>query len=317
MEVSQQLYREEDTLEISIPCLRRKVGILTESLYFESLMLVNHLCPFACLKVICPCVKHFWSTSSGKFAIHVKDSCCLLSLTLANEGRTEVLGMVKKSRDIIYVTLSTFLALSIVPSHIHEELDRIFHWLEVAYIENPEFLDAVLVCERELFPHILDRSYVESFGITRSTYIVNVVVESPTALTLTFLHGRYTTYVTPVVITEENCYIIRHTHTIVIVVEHLLIESPYLWNILGSLATSLADELTLIGNNTFHEFQISVLAHSHVAITTHTDSDNILCMLITLYATIPEFVKIILVGSIVPFMITFILAFLLTCSQIL
>ena len=55
--------------------------------------------------------------------------------------------MVKKSRDIIYVTLYTFLALSVVPSHIHEELDRIFHWLEVAYIENPELLNAVLVCE--------------------------------------------------------------------------------------------------------------------------------------------------------------------------
>ena len=138
-----------------------------------------------------------------------------------------------------------------------------------------------------------------------------MVVESPTALTLTFLHGRHTTHVTPVVITEKDCYIIRHTHTIVIVVEHLLIESPYLWNILSSLATSLTDELTLIGNNALHELQVTVLAHSHITIATHTYCDDILCMLITLYTTIPELVEILLVGSIVPFMITFILAFLL------
>ena len=88
-----------------------------------------------------------------------------------------------------------------IPCHIHEERDRIFHWFQIAYIQYPQLFYSVIVCELKLLPHILYRGYVQPFGVSRSTYVVYMVIHAPTARMLTFLGIWQTAYIAPIVIT--------------------------------------------------------------------------------------------------------------------
>ena len=103
-----------------------------------------------------------------------------------------------------------YLILVGVPSHIHKQLDGIFHWLQVAYIQDPQLLNAAIVGQLQLFPHVLYRGNVDPLRIAGSTHVVYVVIQSPAALSLLLFGCRQSAHVTPVVVAEQHGHVIGH-----------------------------------------------------------------------------------------------------------
>ena len=120
-----------------------------------------------------------------------------------------------------HVLLCVFLR---VPCHVHEQLDGVFHWFQVAHVEDPHTLDAVVVGQRELFEHLLRLCHVKPFRVARCTHIVHVVVDAPAALAVMLLVGdRHAADVAPVVVADEYDDIVGHAETGVVVVLNLFI----------------------------------------------------------------------------------------------
>ena len=128
-----------------------------------------------------------------------------------------------RHRNHLAVCLHLEVIIHAIPCKVEEELYRIFHRFEVADIENPKLVDAIIVCQGELFPHILHWSDIQEFAVAWCSDVIHVVIESPSALTLALFHGRHTANVAPVVVTKEDSDVIRHSHAVVIIVLHLFI----------------------------------------------------------------------------------------------
>ena len=152
----------------------------------------------------------------------------------------------------------------------------------------------------ELLPHVLSGSGVNPLAVARCSHVVNVIIQSPSALVLAFLGCGHTAHVAPVVVAKQHYDIIGHTHTLVVVVHNLLIQSPNLRCFLGLLASDLLDNLALVGYNLFKQSCVSFLAHSLVAITTHTDSHDVVGAFHTFDTLTEELLDHLLVGVVVP-----------------
>ena len=187
----------------------------TEGTCLQALILVGHLFPFACLHIIGTSIEHLGSDACHILTVLVINICCFFR-NLASQGATEELCGVLGD-----VLLGIFFR---VPSHIHKQLDRILHRFQVAHIQDPHALDAMIIGQRELFEHLLCLSDVEPLCITRRTNIVYVIIDAPSSLMGTFLCvNRHTTYIAPVVVTYEHDDIIGHTETCIVIVLHLFI----------------------------------------------------------------------------------------------
>ena len=198
-----------------------------------------------------------------------------------------------------------------LPSHVHEECYWVFHWLEVAHIKNPHAVETVVVCQRQLFPHVLRRGDVEPLGVAWCTHIVNVIVESPAAWVLAFLCIWHAANVAPVVVAEQHDDVIGHLHALVIVVEHLFVECPHLRSLVCWLSRYFLYDAPLVLNDGLKQTSISVLRHRLVAVATHSYGHNILSSLHAFYAIAEELVKILLVSGIVPCAVFFSVACIL------
>ena len=214
-----------------------------------------------------------------------------MSLILAKELSTESQGMVS---DVIGAELTR------IPGHIHKHRDRIFHRLEVADIKNPHAVEAIIGCESQLLPHILGRCNIQPLRVARSAHIVNMIIETPATRMPTFLSIWHTTEVTPVIVAEQYQHIVRHTHTLVVIIEHLFIQSPYLRSLICWFACNLFNYLSLVFNDSLKQFGICILTHRLVAITTHTYSNDIISALHPLDTLTEESVEVFLVLLIVP-----------------
>ena len=187
-----------------------------------------------------------------------------------------------------------------IPSHIHEELDRIFHRFQVTHIQNPHTLYTMVISQRELFKHLLCLSHIKPLAITRCSHIVHMVVEAPSTRMLAFLCIRHSAHISPVIITQQNQDIVGHTHTGIIVVEHFFIQCPHLSRLIGRLTRNLLDNLTLILNDTLQQLGIGLSTHCFVTVATHTDGHHILSTFHALDTLTEELVKLLWVLIIVP-----------------
>ena len=186
------------------------------------------------------------------------------------------------------------------PGHIHEERNRILHRLQVADIENPHALDAEVVGQRQLFKHLLRLGDVEPLCISGSTHIVDMVVDTPATLTFAFGSSGHTTDITPVVVADKDHHIIRHTETGIIIVLHLFIERPYLRGLLSRFARHFLDNPALVVNDIFQQLGVGIRTHGLVAITTHTDSHDVVGTLHALDTLTEETVEVFFVRLVVP-----------------
>ena len=188
-----------------------------------------------------------------------------------------------------------------MPSHIHKELDGILHRLQIANIQNPHASDAEVVGQRQLFEHLLRLRDVEPLGVTWSTHIVHVIIDTPAALAATlFLVDGYTTDVAPVVVADENHHVVGHLKAGIIVVLYLFIQCPYLSGFLGRFARHFLDNTALVVDDTLHQLGVGLVAHGLIAIATHTDGHNVLSTLHTLDTLTEELVEFLLIGLVVP-----------------
>ena len=187
-----------------------------------------------------------------------------------------------------------------IPSHIHKQLDGIFHGLQVTDIQYPHALDTVVIGQRQLFEHLLSLSDIKPLRITGCTYIIHMVIQTPATRMFTFFGIGYTAHITPVVITQQNKHIVGHTHAGIIVVKHLFIQRPHLCRLISRFLGDVLDNLTLVLHNGLQQFGISLSTHCFVTVATHTDGDHILSILHALNTLTEELVQLLLVLLVVP-----------------
>ena len=187
-----------------------------------------------------------------------------------------------------------------VPGHVHEQLDGVLHRLQVAYIQDPEFLDTAVIGQLQLFPHVLRRSDVDPFRVTGGTHVVHVVVETPATFTLLFLSRRQSAHVTPVIVAEQHRHIVGHAQTGIIVILYLFIEGPDLWCLLGRALGHLLDDAALVVDDVLQQFRVRAVTHRLVTVATHADGHDVVGAVHTLDTLTEETVKVLLVGRVVP-----------------
>ena len=152
MQIAHQLDREEDDLAIGIVIGCRQTVVLAQRISLELEILIHHLLPFAVLQTVGVLVEHLRSAAAVVLADEVKNAGCFIGLRFTKLLCAPVAGM---TGDVVYIVFTW------IPSHVHKLADRIFHRFEVAHIENPETVDAILVSKCQLLPRILYRSYIE------------------------------------------------------------------------------------------------------------------------------------------------------------
>ena len=152
MQIAHHLDREEDDLAVGIVIGCRQTVVLAQRIGFELEILIHHLLPFTVFQTVGVLVEHLRSAAAVVFAYEVQNACRFISLRFAELLGAPVAGV---AGDAVYIVFTW------IPSHVHKLADRIFHRLEVAHIENPETVNAILVSKRQLFPRILHRSYIE------------------------------------------------------------------------------------------------------------------------------------------------------------
>ena len=156
MQIAHQLDREEDNLAIGIAigivigC--RQTVVLAQRISLELEILIHHLLPFTVLHTVGILVEHLRSAAAVVLADEVQNACCFVSLRFSELLGAPVAGV---AGDVVH---RVFMR---IPRHVHKLADRIFHRLEVAHVENPETVNAILVSKRQLLPRILHRSYIE------------------------------------------------------------------------------------------------------------------------------------------------------------
>ena len=187
IEVGHGLHREEHRLPEGVAGLDGHLLIETQGTELQSGIVVGHLSPLAGLQVIGVGIEHLGGDASHVLAVAVVDGGGLGNntrrRTVGNGGRTAEHCAEKSTGMVGDGLLGVFLG---IPCHIHEELDGIFHGLEVAHVQNPHALDAEVVGQRQLFEHLLSLGDVEPLGVTGCPDIVDMVVEPPT----TFVSGE-------------------------------------------------------------------------------------------------------------------------------
>ena len=289
VDVAHRLYGEEDDLAVGILAGGLQRDKLAQGTCLEGLILSHHLGEL--VSGIGPGVEHLRGDAAIILAHEVQQLGSLTGLLLAEALCTEVARMVEQ---IIH------LVLSWIPGHIHKQLDGILHGLQVAHVQDPQLLDAAVIGQLQLFPHILDGGHVDPLRIAWCSHVVHVVVESPAAFALLLLSRWQSSDVTPVVVAEQHRHVVRHPQSCVVVVLHLLIEGPYLCRLLGRALGHLLDDAPLVVDDALQQLRVRTLAHGLVAVATHADGDDVVSALGALDTLTEEAVEVLLVRGVVP-----------------
>ena len=199
-----------------------------------------------------------------------------------------------------------------IPCHVKEKSDRILHRLHVTYIENPKTVYTILVCKLHLFPEILYRSDVQPLGITRGTYIIDMVIHTPTAGTLALLSIRKLADIAPVVVGKKDGHIVRNPESLFIQSLDFLVQGPYLRTLACRFSCNILNYLPLVVEYLLHHIdQVLVVrnilvvmsflsAHRCITVATHTDCNQVFRILGTLDTLTEEAVQHLLVCTVIP-----------------
>ena len=214
IDVAESLDGEEQQLAVSVVHLFRECDELSESVALKTCKLVAYLSPLACLDVVCRSVEHLSRHAASILAVEVEDACSLVGLRLAKLLCAEFLWVVEQVGGVVAFR---------VPCEVHEEGDGIFHWLEVAHVQHPKLVNAILISQRQLVPDVLYRSDVQPLAVAWRAHVVHVVVHAEAALVLTLLGGGQTSNVAPVVVAEEDDHVVGHLESLVVISLYLFI----------------------------------------------------------------------------------------------
>ncbi len=173
-----------------------------------------------------------------------------------------------------------------IPSIVHDEVDRHFLWLQVTHVDNPDAVDATGVSLMQLFTEFRNGSGVHPTVVPRTTIHVDVVIKSQATLALTLFGGTLATDIAPVVVAEQEGYIVRHGEACVIITLYLGKDCPKLRHRIGRTTVCLFDDATLGGNHFSQGLDvlgIISIAHCRISIASHTDSYEVVVLTIALH----------------------------------
>ena len=162
-----------------------------------------------------------------------------------------------------------------IPCHVHKKVNGKLMGLDITDIEHPEFIHTMLISGLQLLPHLGDMRHGEPLAGSRRTIIAYMIIHTIAALVEIFLSIRKSAHMTEIVIAKHHDDIIGHLESLVIIIEHLAIERPYLRCLRGRPLGNITDNLTLLSNNLFHQPEVSLsttcIGHRTVFVTSHTD----------------------------------------------
>ena len=138
IEVGHGLHGEEDELLVGIAVFGGQGDVLAQGFRFQFDELVGYFFPFPRFQVISFVVEHFRRDAPGIFAVKVQDACGFFGLAFAKGGGTELLRMVQEVGCRV---------LFGIPCHVEEQRDGVFHGLEVAHVQHPQLVHAVVIGE--------------------------------------------------------------------------------------------------------------------------------------------------------------------------
>ena len=189
-----------------------------------------------------------------------------------------------------------------IPRIVHDKRDRHLFRLQVAHVDNPDAVDAALVGEVELFAELRHGGGVHPTVVPWATVHVDMIIETQTALALALLLCTLTADVAPVVIAEKECDVIGYGKACIIIALYLGEDSPQLGHGI-STSVDVLDNLTLAVDDLverLHVFRIITFTHGYVAVATHTDSHEVVVVLIALHTLAEELIHAFLIGGVVP-----------------
>ena len=179
-----------------------------------------------------------------------------------------------------------------VPSHVHEKFYLILCRLDVAHIEDPDLLDALVIGELHLLVKQGWAERAEPKIVVRTPPIGNVVIDAIASLSSCLSLGGEMTDIAIVVVTPHQADVLWHLQARVVDVEHLLIWDEDLWHLSYILVNILFQKLTLVSNSArkhsllfLHTFGSK---HSTVMHATHTDGIEYLLTCDLLHTIFPK-----------------------------
>ncbi len=139
-----------------------------------------------------------------------------------------------------------------------KELDGELHRFEVAHVDDPEAVGAIVESEAHLLLNFRNRVGIDPFVGTRAADIVEVVVDSRAAGALAFFGCGKAAEVAPVVVGPEQCDVLGHAHASFVVALHLFVEGPDLRDFSDVGIDGLGKDLALVGDDFFEQLGVGL-----------------------------------------------------------
>ena len=291
IDIAHCLDGEENDLLIHIALLRAQAHILAQGLSLQAYIVAFHFSPLTRLQVVGLGIEHLGGHAAVHLAAEVQQTRCLLSFLFAKHRLAERFRMT--AHHVGGHRLR-------VPRHIHEQLDGVFHRLQVTHIQNPHAPNTVVIGQRQLFPHVLRGRNVQPFAVARRTDVVHMVIQTPATFMLPFLTLWHPSDISPIIVAEQHDDIIRHTHSLVVVVEYLFIQRPHLRSLARRPTRDVGDDAPLVRHNPLQQLCIGILAHRFIAVAAHTDGHQVFRTSHALDTLTEETVEHRLIGLVVP-----------------
>ena len=292
IEIGACIHREEYQLIKRIFIGGRNKIVEAHSVDDQITVIIHH--PFKLIVVIQAVdgvIQQLGCNTTVIFGVKIDQPGRLIRIFFTKLLGTPSLGMYQQVRGVELVW---------VPCHVEKERDGIFHRFQVSHIHHPYPVHAVAVGEVHLLPHPLHLRDIDPFIIPGSTHIVKMIVHPVAAGTFRRVGEGQLPYITPVVVAQQQCHIVRHPHTLVVIVLYLLVEGPHLGCLLRFLAGHLRYDLPLILNDLLEQRDVTLLTHRLVTISTHAHGNQCLTRFHPLHALFPEITQCRFVGLVVP-----------------
>ena len=187
-----------------------------------------------------------------------------------------------------------------IPGIIQEKLDRIFHGLDVTYVDDPNLHGAVAISQVHLLPHPWHQVGVEPLVVSRPADIIIVIVNPIGTGARLIIDLWQLADVSPVVVAQQQGHVIRHAHAFVIVILHFFVQSPELRNFCRIFAGDLLQNLPLVRHDLFQQGNGRALGHRLIAVAAHADGGDAFVGTHSADAVPPEFLQGIFIGHVIP-----------------
>ena len=190
-----------------------------------------------------------------------------------------------------------------VPGEAQEILERELVALEVADVDDPDAVGAVLLRERQLLPELRDRAGVEPLVAARPPVVVEVIVHARATRTLPLGRGGQAAEVAPVVLGPEQRDIVGHAHAVLIKFLHLLVEAPHLRDLRDVRVHLGAQEVALPVDDLLEQLAVRLRAagrHLGVVRAAQAERDDALVIFIPPHALAPEVLQHVRMLRVVP-----------------